>query len=41
MRWILQCLAIMGLAGVVAAPAGEKDEACAKTGIDKVADQLK
>jgi len=27
--------------GVTGAPGGEKDEACSKAGIDKVADQLK
>jgi uncharacterized protein GlcG (DUF336 family) len=27
--------------GVSGAPGGEKDEPCAKAGIDKVADQLK
>jgi uncharacterized protein GlcG (DUF336 family) len=32
---------IIGAVGVSGAPGGEKDEACAKTGIDKVADQLK
>lgn len=31
----------IGAAGVSGAPGGEKDEACAKAGIDKVADQLK
>ncbi|HEX3538421.1 MAG TPA: heme-binding protein [Stellaceae bacterium] len=31
----------IGAVGVSGAPGGEKDEACAKTGIDKVADQLK
>ena len=37
MRPISSCLAV----GVSGAPGGEKDEACAKAGIDKVADQLK
>jgi uncharacterized protein GlcG (DUF336 family) len=32
---------VVGAVGVSGAPGGEKDEACAKTGIDKVADQLK
>jgi uncharacterized protein GlcG (DUF336 family) len=32
---------IIGAVGVSGAPGGEKDEACARTGIDKVADQLK
>jgi uncharacterized protein GlcG (DUF336 family) len=31
----------VGAVGVSGAPGGEKDEACAKAGIDKVADQLK
>ena len=31
----------IGAVGVSGAPGGDKDEACAKTGIDKVADQLK
>jgi uncharacterized protein GlcG (DUF336 family) len=31
----------IGAVGVSGAPGGEKDEACAKTGLDKVADQLK
>ena len=31
----------IGAAGVSGAPGGEKDEACVKTGLDKVADQLK
>ncbi len=31
----------IGALGVSGAPGGEKDEACAKAGIDKVADQLK
>jgi uncharacterized protein GlcG (DUF336 family) len=31
---------IIGAVGVSGAPGGEKDEACAKAGIDKVADQL-
>ena len=32
---------VIGAAGVSGAPGGEKDEACVKSGIDKVADQLK
>ena len=32
---------IIGAVGVSGAPGGEKDEVCAKAGIDKVADQLK
>lgn len=32
---------VIGAVGVSGAPGGEKDEACAKTGIDKIADQLK
>jgi uncharacterized protein GlcG (DUF336 family) len=32
---------VVGAAGVSGAPGGEKDEACVKTGIDKIADQLK
>jgi uncharacterized protein GlcG (DUF336 family) len=32
---------VIGAVGVSGAPAGEKDEVCAKAGIDKVADQLK
>ena len=32
---------VIGAVGVSGAPGGEKDEACAKVGIDKVADQLK
>jgi uncharacterized protein GlcG (DUF336 family) len=32
---------VIGAVGVSGAPGGEKDEACAKAGIDKVADQLK
>jgi len=32
---------VIGAIGVSGAPGGEKDEACAKTGIDKIADQLK
>jgi uncharacterized protein GlcG (DUF336 family) len=32
---------IIGAAGASGAPGGEKDEACVKSGIDKVADQLK
>jgi uncharacterized protein GlcG (DUF336 family) len=31
---------IIGAVGVSGAPGGEKDEVCAKSGIDKVADQL-
>jgi len=31
----------IGAAAVSGAPGGEKDEACVKTGLDKVADQLK
>jgi uncharacterized protein GlcG (DUF336 family) len=31
----------VGAVGVSGAPGGDKDEACAKAGIDKVADQLK
>ena len=31
----------IGAAGASGAPGGEKDEACVKTGIDKIADQLK
>ena len=31
----------IGAAGVSGAPGGEKDEACVKAGLDKVADQLK
>jgi uncharacterized protein GlcG (DUF336 family) len=31
----------VGAVGVSGAPGGEKDEACAKAGIDKIADQLK
>jgi uncharacterized protein GlcG (DUF336 family) len=31
---------VIGAAGASGAPGGEKDEACVKTGIDKVADQL-
>lgn len=31
---------IIGAVGVSGAPGGDKDEACAKTGIDKIADQL-
>jgi uncharacterized protein GlcG (DUF336 family) len=33
--------AVLGAVGVSGAPGGDKDEACAKAGIDKVADQLK
>src|SRR5215813_3177218 len=32
---------VIGAVGMSGAPGGEKDEACAKTGIDKIADQLK
>jgi uncharacterized protein GlcG (DUF336 family) len=32
---------VIGAVGVSGAPGGEKDEACAQTGLDKVADQLK
>lgn len=32
---------VIGAVGVSGAPGGEKDEACAKTGLDKIADQLK
>jgi uncharacterized protein GlcG (DUF336 family) len=32
---------VIGALGVSGAPGGEKDEACAKTGIETVADQLK
>ena len=32
---------LLGGIGVSGAPGGDKDAACAKTGIDKVADQLK
>jgi uncharacterized protein GlcG (DUF336 family) len=32
---------VIGAVGVSRAPGGEKDEACSKAGIDKVADQLK
>ena len=32
---------VIGAIGVSGAPGGEKDEACAKAGLDKVADQLK
>ena len=32
---------IIGAVGVSGAPGGEKEEACSKAGIDKVADQLK
>jgi uncharacterized protein GlcG (DUF336 family) len=32
---------VIGAAGASGAPGGEKDEACLKAGIDKVADQLK
>ena len=32
---------VIGAAGASGAPGGEKDEACVKAGIDKVADLLK
>ena len=32
---------VIGAVGVSGAPGGDKDEICAKTGLDKVADQLK
>jgi uncharacterized protein GlcG (DUF336 family) len=32
---------VVGAIGVSGAPGGDKDEACARSGIDKVADQLK
>ncbi len=32
---------VIGAVGVSGSPGGEKDEACGKSGIDKVADQLK
>ena len=32
---------VIGAVGVSGAPGGDKDEVCAKSGIDKVADQLK
>ncbi len=32
---------VIGAVGVSGSPGGEKDEACAKAGLDKVADQLK
>ena len=32
---------VIGAAGASGAPGGEKDEACVKAGLDKVADQLK
>jgi uncharacterized protein GlcG (DUF336 family) len=32
---------VVGAVGVSGSPGGDKDEACAKAGIDKVADQLK
>jgi uncharacterized protein GlcG (DUF336 family) len=32
---------VIGAAGAAGAPGGEKDEACVKAGIDKIADQLK
>jgi uncharacterized protein GlcG (DUF336 family) len=32
---------VIGAIGVSGAPGGDKDEVCAKAGIDKVADQLK
>ena len=33
--------AVIGAVGVSGAPGGEKDEACAKAALDKIADQLK
>ena len=33
--------AVIGAVGVSGAPGGDKDEACAKAGVDKAADQLK
>jgi uncharacterized protein GlcG (DUF336 family) len=32
---------VVGAVGVSGSPGGDKDEVCAKAGIDKVADQLK
>jgi uncharacterized protein GlcG (DUF336 family) len=32
---------VIGAVGVSGAPGGDKDEACGKAGLDKVADQLK
>jgi uncharacterized protein GlcG (DUF336 family) len=32
---------VIGAVGASGAPGGDKDEACVKAGIDKVADQLK
>jgi uncharacterized protein GlcG (DUF336 family) len=32
---------VIGAVGVSGAPGGEKDESCAKAGLDKVADQLR
>jgi uncharacterized protein GlcG (DUF336 family) len=32
---------VIGAVGVSGAPGGEKDEACSKAGLDKIADQLK
>ena len=32
---------VIGAAGVSGAPGGDKDEACVKAALDKVADQLK
>src|SRR6516165_4881232 len=32
---------VIGAVGVSGAPGGEKDETCAKSGIDRIADQLK
>ena len=32
---------VIGAAGISGAPGGDKDEACVKAGLDKVADQLK
>lgn len=37
----LHLTGIVAAQGALGAPGGEKDEACAKAGIDKVADQLK
>jgi uncharacterized protein GlcG (DUF336 family) len=37
--WV--CNDIVGAVGVSGAPGGDKDEACAKAGIDKVAADLK
>jgi uncharacterized protein GlcG (DUF336 family) len=32
---------VIGAAGVSGAPGGDKDEACVKSGLDKVTDELK